>query len=90
LIYRKYIIREFIFGIIFFIVFVPAYLYSVYTMKIGTEIIKEIIIICILTFVSCFLLMLYLYKKWYFNNINKIQEALAEIKDFQEENEIEE
>ena len=86
LVYRKYIVHEFIFGIMFFIMFMTPYIYGIYSINFS----KKTIIIYMITSILAFLLMLHFYKKWYFNNINKIQEALAEIEDFQKENETEE
>ncbi len=83
--YRKYIINEAIAGTIFFIIFMIPLMYFVYTFRFGNEIIFPLIIYYATIFALGVLMILFLYKKLYFNNIKKIQESLAEIEEFQKE-----
>ena len=85
--YRKYIVYEAIIAVAIFIVILIPLMYSVYTTNFGKEIYMPLISYYAIIFILGILLMLYLYKKMYFNNIKKIQESLAEIEDFQTEEE---
>jgi hypothetical protein len=75
--YRKYIVYEAIISIVFVVAAMIPILYSIRTVVFRKELFRFYVLLPL-----GILLMLYMYKKMYFNNIKKIQESLAEIEEF--------
>ena len=72
------------YGIIIFAFFMGVWLYLYYKLFFGLEIIWGFIIYLIILYLSGFVLIPILYKKLYFNNINRIKASLKELKEFEE------
>jgi len=79
------IIRKFeMYGIIVAIVYLGIWYYLFYILTFGSEIVWIFIIFMI---AMCFIVGItipFLYKKLYYNNINRIKESLKELKEFEE------
>lgn len=79
------IIQKFrIFGMIFFIVYLGIWYFLYYRLILGTEIVWSLIILMICMCLAGLIGIPLLYKKLYFNNINRIKESLKELKEFEE------
>ena len=72
------------YGIIFFVIFFGIWLYLYYKLSFGSEIIEWFIIYLIVLYLIGLIAIPLLYKKLYFNNINRIKESLRELKEFEE------
>ena len=72
------------YGMIFFVVFVGIWLYLYYKLTFGSKIIEGFIIYIIVIYLIGLIAIPWLYKKLYFNNINRIKENLKELKEFEE------
>ena len=79
------IIQKFqIFGMIFFIVYLSVWYYLFYKLTLGSEIVWPLIIMMIVMCLGGLIGIPFLYKKLYFNHINRIKESLKELKEFEE------
>ena len=79
------IIQKFqIFGMIFFIVYLSIWYYLYYKLTIGPEIVWPLIILMIVMCLGGLIGIPLLYKKLYYNHINRIKESLKELKEFEE------
>ena len=73
-----------IYGMIFFIAFMGTWMYLFYKLWFGSTIILGFIIYMIVLYLTGLIAIPILYKKLYFNNINRIKESLKELKEFEE------
>jgi hypothetical protein len=79
------IIRKFeMYGIIGCVVYLGIWYYLYYKLTIGSEIVWGFIIFLIVMCLVAGLSIPFLYKKLYYNNINRIKESLKELKEFEE------
>ena len=72
------------YGIIFFIVFMGIWLYLFYKLWFGSVIIWGFIIYVAVVYVGGIIAIPFLYKKLYYNNINRINDSLKELKEFEQ------
>ena len=72
------------YGMIFFIVYLGIWYYLYYKLIIGSEIVWSLIIFMIIMCLGGLITITFLYKKLYFNNIDRIKESLKELKEFEE------
>jgi hypothetical protein len=82
--YHKIIQKCQLLGIVFFIVFMGIWIYSYYKLVFGSEIIWWFIIYCAALYIAGLIAIPILYKKLYFNNINRIKASLKELKEFED------
>jgi len=82
--YQNMIQKFEMYGIIFGIIYLGIWYYLFYKLMIGAEIVWGLIIFMAIMCVVAGLLISVLYKKLYYNNINKIKESLKELKEFEE------
>jgi len=82
--YQNIVRKGEMFGIIFFIVYMGIWYYLYYTLTIGTEIIWGLIIFMTVMIIAGAIGIPLLYKKLYYNNINRIKESLDELKEFEQ------
>ena len=82
--YRDILQKCQIYGMIFFIVYLGIWYYLYYKLILGSEIFWPIIIMMIFMCLGGLIAIPILYKKLYFNNINRIKESLNELKEFEE------
>jgi len=79
------IIRKFeMYGIIGCVVYLSIWYYLFYTLTFGSKIVWEFIIFMIVMCIVAGLIIPFLYKKLYYNNINRIKDSLKELKEFEE------
>ena len=79
------IIQKFqMYGIPFAIIYLGIWYYLYYKLTIGSEIIWILIIFMIIMCIVVSIAIPFLYKKLYFNNINRIKGSLKELKEFEE------
>ena len=72
------------YGMIFFIVYLGIWYYLYYKLVLGTEIFWPLIIFMIFMCIAGLIGIPKIYKRLYFNNINRIKESLKELKEFEE------
>ena len=80
------IIQKFqMYGTIGFFVYLGIWYFLYYQLCLGSEIVWGLIIFFAAIYLAGGLIMIpFLYKKFYYNNINRIKESLAELKEFEE------
>jgi len=79
------IVRKFeVFGVIFFFVYIGIWYSLYYRLMFGSELVWGIIILMIFMVLAGLIAIPILYKKLYYNNINRIKESLEELKEFEE------
>jgi len=71
------------YGMIYFVVYLGIWYYLYYTLIFGSEIFWPLIIFMIGMCIAGLIGIPFLYRKLYFNNINKITESLKELKEFE-------
>ncbi len=72
-------------GTIVFFIYLGIWYYLDYKLKYGSEIHWIYIVVMAIVYLSCGLFLIpFLYKKLYYNNINRIRENLKELKEFEE------
>jgi len=83
--YQSIIQKHQLYGTIGFFLYTGIWLYLHYKLYFGSEVIWGYIIYMIVIYLAGGLFMIpYLYKKLYYNNINRIKESLKELKEFEE------
>ena len=82
--YQNIIRKCEIYGIIVCIVYLGIWYYLFYKLWFGSEIVWSFIIFMIVMCLVAGLSIPFLYKKVYYNNINRIKESLKELKEFEE------
>ena len=82
--YQNIIRKCEIYGIIGCIVYLGIWYYLYYKLMFGSEIVWSFIIFMIVMCLVAGLAIPYLYKKIYYNNINRIKASLKELKEFEE------
>ena len=80
--YQHIIKKAEFYGIIFFVIYMPIWLFLYYKLAFGDEIIWAFIIYIGVIYVIGIISLPILYKKLYYNNINKIKESLRELEEF--------
>jgi len=84
--YENFIQKWRIYGTTGFFIFMGIWFYFYYKLLFGSEIIWGFIIYdAVIYFAGGLILIPFLYKKLYYNNINRIKESLKELREFEEE-----
>ena len=73
-----------IYGMIIFIVYMGVWYYLLYKLTVGSKIVWPLIIFMIIMCLGGLIAIPLLYKKLYFNNINRIKENLKELEEFEQ------
>ena len=81
--YRNIVRQCQMYGTVFFIFFMAVWMYLFYKLSFGSEIVWVFIIYEIVLYVAGLIAIPVLYKKLYYNNINRIKENLKELKEFE-------
>ena len=83
--YQNIVQKSQMYGMIFFIPCLGTWYYMFYKLSHGLEIFWPIIILMIFMCIAGLIAIPVLYKKLYFNNIDRIKKSLEELKEFEEE-----
>ena len=83
--YQNIVKKAEFYGIIFFIIYMAFWIFLYYKLVVGDEIIWGIIISTGVIYTAGLIAIPILYKKLYYNNINKINESLKELEEFEQE-----
>ena len=81
--YQNMIQKFEMYGIIFGIIYLGIWYYLFYKLMIGAEIVWGLIVFMIVMCIVVGLLISFLYRKLYYNNINRIKASLEELKEFE-------